>query len=132
MNVRRMVSGLTAGVISLLLVACVSDQPLSPSPSPQQLAAFSVAAQGGGKPPATPGPNENACWGQASAVFAQMGEMGEHASSFDTPRLGLRNLARDLYARGIIPDDTMQALGAFVATELKLSIDACGTDFPEE
>jgi hypothetical protein len=73
-------------------------------------------------------PNGQACWGQASAVFAQMGVMGEHSSSFPTPRLGLRNLARLLYDAGIIEDDTMQALGAFVAAELGLSIAACMDD----
>ena len=67
----------------------------------------------------------NACWGQASAVFAQTGEMGEHASQQPTPRLGLSNLAGVLYEAGIITEDSMQALGAFVAAELKLSIDAC-------
>lgn len=72
-------------------------------------------------------PNEKACWGQATKVFAQMGMMGEHASSFETPRLGLRNLARALYEQEVLPDDSMQALGAFVATELGLSIEACGT-----
>ncbi|MCZ7543484.1 MAG: hypothetical protein M5R40_08075 [Anaerolineae bacterium] len=70
-------------------------------------------------------PSSGACWGQATRVFAQMGEMGEHASTQPTPRLGLRNLARALAADGIIPDDSMQALGAFVAAELGLSIDAC-------
>jgi opacity protein-like surface antigen len=71
--------------------------------------------------------NDSACWGQASAVFAQMGAMGEHSSSFETPRLGLRNLARFLYEHepDKISDDTMQALGAYVAAELGLSIDAC-------
>lgn len=69
--------------------------------------------------------NDSACWGQATAVFAQMGEMGEHASQQPTPRLGLANLARLLFEAGVIPDDTMQALGAFVAAELGLSIDAC-------
>jgi hypothetical protein len=49
----------------------------------------------------------------------------EHSSSFDTPRLGLRNLARALADGGVIPDGSMQALGAFVADELGLSIDAC-------
>jgi hypothetical protein len=73
-------------------------------------------------------PNNNACWGQASAVFAQMGEMGEHSSSFESPRLGLRNLARFLYESGEygLEDDSMASLGWFVATELELSIDACG------
>lgn len=73
-------------------------------------------------------PNDKACWGQASKVFAQMGAMGEHSSGFPTPRLGLRNLARALAGDGIIPDDSMQALGVFVATELGLSIDACMPD----
>ncbi len=127
MNVRRIVSGFTAGMISLLLIACVSDQPLTPSaqefvaPPGQELVT---------PPPAQVGltagqANENACWGQASAVFAQMGEMGEHSSSYPTPRLGLRNLARLLYEAGVIEDDTMQALGAFVAAALGLSIEAC-------
>lgn len=70
-------------------------------------------------------PASSACWGQASRVFAEMGVMGEHASSFESPRVGLRNLARSLAADGTIEDDSMQALGAFVADELRLSIDAC-------
>lgn len=69
--------------------------------------------------------NSNACWGQATKVFAQMGVMGEHASEFDTPRLGLRNLARSLYEAGDIESDTMQALGEFVVTELRLEVSAC-------
>lgn len=66
-----------------------------------------------------------ACWGQASAVFAQTGQMGTHSSSQANPRLGLRNLARALAEAGVLPDDSMESLGAFVATELGLSIDAC-------
>lgn len=69
--------------------------------------------------------NEQACWGQATKEFAQMGVMGEHASEFPTPRLGLRNLARALYADGVIENDSMQALGSFVADALGLSIEAC-------
>jgi hypothetical protein len=69
-----------------------------------------------------------ACWGQATQVFARMGEMGEHASQFPTPRLGLRNLARQLADAGVLHDDSMQALGAFVAAALGLSIDACQED----
>jgi hypothetical protein len=76
-------------------------------------------------PAAVAEPDANSCWGQASQVFAQEGAMGEHASSFAHPRLGLRNLARALADAGVIPDDSMQALGAFVAGELGLSIDAC-------
>jgi hypothetical protein len=70
-------------------------------------------------------PAKASCWGQASSVFAQMGAMGEHSSSFPTPRLGLRNLARALADGGVIEDDSMQALGAFVAAELDLTIEAC-------
>ncbi len=68
---------------------------------------------------------DDACWGQATAVFAQMGVMGEHASQQETPRLGLHNLAVALADAGVIPDDSLQSLGAFVAGELGLSIDAC-------
>lgn len=68
---------------------------------------------------------EDACWGQASAVFAQTGEMGVHASQEPTPRVGLGNLARLLYDAGVIADDSMTALGAFVAEAEGLSIDAC-------
>jgi hypothetical protein len=66
-----------------------------------------------------------ACWGQATKVFAQMGEMGDHSSEQPTPRLGLRNLARALADAGVLPDDSMASLGAFVAAELGLTIDAC-------
>lgn len=70
--------------------------------------------------------SEPDCWGQATAVFAQMGEMGEHASQEPTPRAGLRNLARQLEQLGIIPDDSMESLGVFVAQSLApLTIDAC-------
>lgn len=69
----------------------------------------------------------NACWGQATQVFAQTGEMGAHASEQPTPRVGLANLARALFDAGVIPEPTIQALGAFVAAELGLSIEACTT-----
>lgn len=69
--------------------------------------------------------NGNACWGQATRVFAQTGVMGEHASQQPTPRLGLRNLARALADAGVIPDDSMRSLGQFVAADLGLSIEAC-------
>lgn len=76
-------------------------------------------------PAAAQAADGSACWGQATAVFAQTGEMGKHASQEPTPRLGLRNLARALYGQGVIENDTLQALGAFVASALGLSIDAC-------
>lgn len=69
--------------------------------------------------------DDNACWGQATAVFASTGEMGEHASQQPTPRMGLHNLAVALYEAGVIADDSMAALGAFVAEASGLSIDAC-------
>lgn len=75
--------------------------------------------------PAAADANNNACWGQATAVFAQTGEMGEHSSQQPTPRMGLHNLAVALADAGVIPDDSMQSLGAFVASELGLTIDAC-------
>ncbi|MDT8305110.1 MAG: hypothetical protein RRC07_04185 [Anaerolineae bacterium] len=72
---------------------------------------------------------EDACWGQASAVFAATGVMGQHSSDptdgEDQPRVGLRNLARSLYDQGVIADDSMASLGAFVAAAEGLSIDAC-------
>lgn len=67
----------------------------------------------------------NACWGQASAVFAHTGEMGEHASQEPSPRVGLRNLARLLYAEGVNAEDSMAALGRFVAQAYGLEIEAC-------
>jgi hypothetical protein len=70
-------------------------------------------------------PNNQACWGQATKVFAATGELGQHASSEPTPREGLANLARSLFDQGVIPAPTLQALGAFVAAQLGLSIDAC-------
>ena len=95
------------------MAACQGD-PVAP----QADAATAVSADRVGLPSA-------ACWGQATKVFAQLGAMGEHASQQPTPRAGLRNLARSLYEVGIIPNDTMAALGAFVASELGLSISAC-------
>lgn len=70
----------------------------------------------------------NSCWGQASAVFAQMGLMGEHSSEQEEPRLGLANLARALYDAGVLSEPTLAALGAFVVDELGLDIDSCTDD----
>ncbi|NIP78856.1 MAG: hypothetical protein GWM90_06510 [Gemmatimonadetes bacterium] len=93
-----------------ILAACADPVQPDPmlSPDAQRLAA-----------------SEDACWGQATKVFARLGEMGEHASQQPTPRVGLANLARALYEAGVIDEPTMQALGAFVAAELGLDIDAC-------
>lgn len=83
-----------------------------------------------GTPTATEAPAPDvavaaSCCGQGSAVFAQTGAMGKHSSSFANPRLGIRNLARAPADAGLIPDDTMALLGAYVADELGLSIDTC-------
>ncbi len=69
--------------------------------------------------------SDKACWGQATRAFAQLGELGEHASHQSNPRLGLRNVARALYEAGVLADDSIQALGAFLASASGLSIDAC-------
>jgi hypothetical protein len=119
MKVLATSSRLATAVLAVLLIGCEGGQPLEPF----QPHAVPVAAEANRQAAA----NDKACWGQASAVFARMGLMGEHASGFDTPRLGLRNLARALFEAGVLEDDSMQALGAFVAAELGLSIDACGT-----
>lgn len=77
----------------------------------------------------TPAPAKaytQACWGQASAAFAQTGEMGEHASQQPTPRVGLANLARSLYADGILDAPTLSALAAFlVSIDPNLTVEAC-------
>jgi hypothetical protein len=66
------------------------------------------------------------CWGQATAAFAQMGEMGEHASQQATPRDGLANLAGYLYGEGVIDAPTLQALGAWlVSIDPDLTVEAC-------
>jgi hypothetical protein len=69
----------------------------------------------------------DACWGQASAAFAQMGQMGQHASQQETPRDGLANLARDLYYEaGVLDAPTLQALGAYlVSIDSDLTVEAC-------
>src|SRR4029450_5283786 len=42
-------------------------------------------------------PDNTNCWGSVSAQFAQSepGALGEHASSFDSPRSGIGNVAYD-------------------------------------
>jgi hypothetical protein len=69
----------------------------------------------------------DACWGQATAAFAQLGEMGPHASQQENPREGLANLAKRLYEEEEVLDaPTLQALGAFlVSIDPNLTIDAC-------
>lgn len=67
------------------------------------------------------------CWGQATAAFARMGEMGPHASQQTEPRDGLTNLARDLYyEEGVLDAPTIQALAAYlVSVDPDLTVEAC-------
>jgi hypothetical protein len=106
----RRISLLSLAFIGMFFVAGCTDPvgPAAPAIDAPQFAA-----------------SPKACWGQASKVFARMGMMGEHSAMQESPRLGLGNLARLLYEMGVIPEPTMQALGAFVAAELGLDIDAC-------
>jgi hypothetical protein len=116
---------LTLSSMAVLVTACSNPHPTAPSLIGAGDAAGPPVAGSQARASEQSVTTAQACWGQASQVFARMGLMGEHSSSFPTPRLGLRNLARALYDQGILPDDTMQSLGAFVARELDLSIAAC-------
>jgi hypothetical protein len=123
--VRALGFALTLSSVAVFATACSNTHPIAPSPvRAGEAAALSVAGTQAGAS-AQSVTTEQACWGQASQVFARMGVMGEHSSSFSTPRLGLRNLARLLHQQGVLPDDSMQSLGAFVASSLGLTIDAC-------
>ena len=55
-------------------------------------------------------PDHPSCWGAASADLAQTGAMGQHASSFDSPRLGIGNVA-ELFTGTHQPGDLAAALG---------------------
>ena len=57
-------------------------------------------------------PDHASCWGAASADLAQSatGAMGDHASSFDSPRLGIGNVA-ELFTGTHQPGDLAEALG---------------------
>ena len=71
-------------------------------------------------------PPFESCWGQASAVFAQLGLMGEHASQQPNPRDGLHNLAVYLYGDGVIEATTLAALAAWlVSINPDLTVEAC-------
>jgi hypothetical protein len=57
-------------------------------------------------------PDNPSCWGAATRDFAQSatGAMGQHASSFDSPRLGIGNVAF-LFTDTHQPGDLAAALG---------------------
>lgn len=67
------------------------------------------------------------CWGQATAAFARMGQMGSHASQQAEPRDGLAVLANYLYyEEGVLDAPTLQALGAYlVSIDPNLTVEAC-------
>jgi hypothetical protein len=54
-------------------------------------------------------PADASCFGQSAAIMGQAGIMGEHASGFSTPRLGIGNLARLL--GGAVPGDIPALVG---------------------
>ena len=85
---------------------------------PLALPAMASGNGNGGGSQGNPNASEQACWGQATKVFAKTGAMGFHASNQSNPRLGLANLAVALYDAGLIEAPTMQALGAFVSEDI--------------
>ena len=123
---------LTVALVSALIAsACSGLSPAAPTAIPSA-SALSASPSSDGRVAAGPmmqaSRNSHACWGEATQVFAQMGEMGEHASQQSTPRLGLRNVAKALFEQGVLPDDSLQALGAFLSSALGLTIDSCLVD----
>ncbi len=119
-----------SSVFTVLIVAVFAAgcsgvaSPTAPSPS-LQVSPMAAAPLSAGVTVQPSSRNQHACWGEATQVFAQMGELGAHASEQATPRLGLRNVARALFELGIIADDSLQALGAFLSAALGLSIESC-------
>ena len=57
-------------------------------------------------------PDNPSCWGAAAADLARSssGAMGDHASSFDSPRLGIGNVA-NLFTGTHQPGELAAALG---------------------
>lgn len=109
-------NGLLAAALGAV-AGCGGSAPEPPQAPQRELASASDALAGD-------------CWGQAvRALVALQRELGTnfgaHTSAQDTPREGLGNVARALYEQGLIPEPTIQALGAFLSSQLGLSIDAC-------
>ena len=98
-------------VVALFLAGCTADGLVGNEG--EELAAPTSTSQ------------DNACWGQLSVVYAQMGIMGDHSSQQEEPRDGLYNLAVDFYEAGDISEPSLQALGAYLNQALGLSIEAC-------
>ena len=106
--------------VSVLVAGCAqgSINPVSPSTLMSSTAASTSLD-------ALSARSDRACWGEATEALARLGQMGYHASHQDNPRLGLANVARLLYDLGVLPDDSIQALGAFLSSALGLSIESC-------
>ena len=116
---------LLVGVVSVLAAACGQPGSFSPTAPSDSVSPVTPALVGSSGVGALSGRNEHACWGEATQALARLGEMGYHASQQSNPRLGLHNVARLLYDLGLLPDDSLQALGAFLSSALGLSIDSC-------
>ncbi len=107
--------------VSVLAAGCTqgSISPISPSAVVSSAVVVSSSLE------ARAARSDQACWGEATEALARLGQMGYHASHQDTPRLGLANVARLLYEAGVLADDSLQALGAFLSSAFGLSIESC-------
>jgi hypothetical protein len=77
-------------------------------------------------PAAAAGPDNNNCWSVVTSQRATTaGDIGTHASSQDSPRLGLGNVARVLFDLGLISGPTVWDLGSGLATLDGLDATSC-------
>ena len=112
-------------VVSVLVAACSQPGSFSPTSPSASVSPVTTAVINGSRAGALGSRSDQACWGEATQALAQLGEMGYHASQQSNPRLGLRNVARLLYDLGLLADDSLQSLGAFLSSALGLNIDSC-------
>lgn len=112
-------------VVSVLVAACSQPGSFSPTSPSASVSPVTTAVISGSRAGALGSRSDQACWGEATQALAQLGEMGYHASQQSNPRLGLRNVARLLYDLGLLADDSLQSLGAFLSSALGLNIDSC-------
>jgi hypothetical protein len=71
-------------------------------------------------------PAHPSCWGVVTSQRATTeGDIGEHASSQDSPRAGLGNVARLLYDLGISSGPHVSDLGSALATLDGLDATSC-------
>jgi len=62
------------------------------------------------------------CWGAVTRLSVPL---GQHSSSFPTPRSGLGNLACELYITGLASEPTIHGLGAFLSSVEEKCVDEC-------